>query len=219
MSNGEIAAATMATIQAREAELLGKPPRIGTVDRESVAEEVIAATTRLRNDLFGPGPALPLEVVPQIMFTMQPFGTLWERIMGLSMCVMGPDSRLPRRLQKLAILRTGWLLGAPFEFGEHVHQSRKLGFSAAEIDRIVEQGSAAAEWLPIEQAVLRAAEELRANAYVGDETWAALSQELDQSQVFELMVLIGQFTNVAYFQNSLRLSLEANNKGLADRGD
>lgn len=33
----------------------------------------------------------------------------------------------------------------------------------------------------------------------------------------ELLVLIGQFTNVAYFQNSLGLRLEPSNAGLAAR--
>ena len=204
-------------IREREAELLGKPPRVETVDREARAEEILAATDRLRSSLFGDVPRLSIEQVPQIMVTMLPFGSLWERIMAMSMAVMGPDSRLSKREQKLAILRTGWLQLAPFEFGEHVRQAKELGFTTDEIERITSQGSAAAEWDDHERAILQCAEELHANSYVGDKTWDVLARHLDTPQIFELIVLIGQFTLVAYFQNSLRIRLEHNNGGLASR--
>lgn len=201
----------------REAEVFGVGPRIATVDRAQVAEEVLAATSRLRADLFGDVPELSLEHVPEIMVTLHPFGNLWQRVMALSMEVMGPHCRLSRRDQKLAILRTGWLLGAPYEFGEHVAQSHSLGFTTEEIERIVAQGSSAPEWSEHEGAILKCAEELRERATVSEATWATLSKSLDAQQLFELLVLIGQFTNVAYFQNALGLRLEHNNAGLASR--
>ena len=40
------------------------------------------------------------------------------------------------------------------------------------------------------------------------------AKRLNDHQLFELTVLIGQFTATAYFQNSLRLRLEAGNDGL-----
>ncbi|TCM20724.1 alkylhydroperoxidase family enzyme [Novosphingobium sp. PhB165] len=208
---------TLERIRAREAEILGKPPRVETVDRMARADEIIEATDRLRASLFGNVPSLSIEQVPQIMVTMMPFGTLWERIMGLSMTVMGPASRLAKRDQKLAILRTGWLLQAPYEFGEHVHQSKALGMTSEEIERITSEGSASPLWSDHERAILRCAEQLHANAAVDDETWEVLSRSLDAQQIFELIVLIGQFTLVAYFQNALRLPLEAGNPGLAAR--
>jgi alkylhydroperoxidase family enzyme len=65
--------------------------------------------------------------------------------------------------------------------------------------------------------VLLACEELRQTVFVSDKTWAALSDFLDDQQKVELLVLIGQFTNVAYLQNSLRLRLEPSNPGLSAR--
>lgn len=208
----------LAAATARQAEILGKPPRFETLDRHANAEAIVDATHRLRVAMFGPdAPRLAIDDVPEIMVTMTPFSALWERIMGLSMEVMGPNARLSKRDQKLAILRTGWLLQAPYEFGEHVRQARNLGFAEEEIERIASQGSAAPEWSDHDRAVLRAAEELRGNAYISDETWATLSRTLDSAQLFELVILIGQFTLVAYFQNSLRLPLEAENGGLLGR--
>jgi len=52
---------------------------------------------------------------------------------------------------------------------------------------------------------------------VSEEAWAQLSQQLDHHQLVELLVLMGQFVATAYFQNSLRLRLEANNDGLFAR--
>lgn len=62
-----------------------------------------------------------------------------------------------------------------------------------------------------------AADELRDEACISDAIWETLSRTLDERQLFGLVVLIGQFTNVAYFQNSLRLRLESGNEGLSAR--
>lgn len=202
---------------AREAEVLGKPPRIPALDRHADADAIVEAAHRLRTGMFGEVSRLTIDQVPEIMVTMAPFGTLWERMMGLSIELMGSNSRLSKRDQKLAILRTGWLLQAPYEFGEHVRQARTLGFSEEEVERIASHGSAAPEWSEHERAILQAAEELRENVYVSDATWDVLARTLDQHQLFELLILIGQFTTVAYFQNSLRLKLDAGNEGLRAR--
>lgn len=205
-------------IEARHQTVLGKPPRIEALPREAAAEQVQAATQRLRGGVVGVADAapLPLDVIPEIMFTMARYPDLWEKIMDLSIQIQGPESVLPVRERKLAILRTGWLCGAPYEFGEHVNQSKRAGFSAAEIEQIV-VGSSAPDWNDQDRAVLRAVEELHEDAMVSDATWATLSERLSDHQIVELLVLIGQFTATAYFQNSMRLRLERDNRGLATR--
>lgn len=106
------------------------------------------------------------------------------------------------------------LLQAPYEWGEHVQHSKKYGLTVEEIERVT-CGSAAPGWTAHEAAILRTCEALRADVFVSDETWAILARSFDEAQLFELLVLIGQFTNVAYFQNALRL--EPGNEGLAAR--
>lgn len=200
-------------IDARHSEVLGQPPRLLPLDRQSVANEVQATTNRLRGGAVADQPPLPLEAIPEIMFTMCRFPDLWHRLIDLTLEIQGANATLALRDRKLAILRTGWLCRAPYEFGEHVNQARRAGFSDAEIERIT-VGSSAPEWDEHERAILRAAEELHADAMVGDETWALLSRRLDEHQLVELLVLVGQFVATAYFQNSLRLRLEAGNRGL-----
>lgn len=53
--------------------------------------------------------------------------------------------------------------------------------------------------------------------YISDQTWAVLEKSFAHAQIFELCVLVGQFTNVAYFQNSFRFRLEEGNRGLSAR--
>lgn len=203
-------------IARRHEQVLGQEPRLPPVDRASVAAEVQATTNRLRGAVGKDAPPLPLEVIPEIMFTMCRFPSLWDRLIDLTLEIQGENAKLPLRDRKLAILRTGWLCAAPYEFGEHVAQSRRAGFTAEEVERVT-QGSAAPGWTDHERAVLRAVEELHADAMVSDETWDRLAQSLDEAQLVELLVVVGQFVATAYFQNSLRLRLEKGNAGLLAR--
>lgn len=203
-------------IAAREAELLGKPARMEPLDRASVADEVRAVSTRLRGGIVGDGVELALDEIPEIMFVLHRHPELWGKVMALSMQLQGTAGLLCPRDRQLAILRTAWLLQAPFEWGEHVKQSRRLGLSEEDIERVT-QGPSADGWTDHERAIISAADELRDTAYISDDTWRILCVTLDERQLFELVVLIGQFTNVAYFQNSLRLRLEPGNAGLLER--
>ena len=205
-----------ARIRAREAEVLGQPPRVAPLDRASVAEEVQAATAILRGGVSSGGPPLPIEAIPEIMFTMQRYPALWQQLMSLTVQIQGADSVLPLRDRKLAILRTGWLCQAPYEFGEHVNQSKRAGLTSSEIESVT-IGSEAPCWNEHERALLRAVEECVSNAMVSDATWATLALSLDDHQLVELLVVIGQFVATAYFQNSLRLRLEPLNRGLSAR--
>ena len=120
------------------------------------------------------------------------------------------------RDRELVILRTGWLCRAPFEWGEHVRIGRQLGLTGEEIERVIE-GSTAGGWSEHERALLAATEELHAGAMISDATWEVLSRSMSDTQLFELAVLVGQFTTVAYWQNALRLPLGEGNAGLAAR--
>ncbi len=200
-------------IDARHAEVLGQPPRILPSDRQSVAEEVQATTQKLRGGVMADQPPLPLDVIPEIMFTMCRFPDLWDKMIELTLEIQGANAKLEMRDRKLAILRTGWLCQAPYEFGEHVNQSRRFGLTDEEIERIT-VGSTAPEWNDHERAILCAVEELHADSMVSDKTWEQLAKRFDEHQLVELLVLIGQFVATAYFQNSMRLRLEAGNEGL-----
>jgi alkylhydroperoxidase family enzyme len=144
--------------------------------------------------------------------TLLRYPALWERLAALSAIVQCATAKLPVRERQLAIQQTVWLCGAPYQWGEHVERTKKAGVSAEEIERIKE-GSAAPGWSADDRALLRAVEELHGDAFISDATWAELAKRFDSDQLFELIVLVGQFSSVAYLLNSMRMRLEPNNKG------
>jgi len=113
-------------------------------------------------------------------------------------------------------LRTGWLCKAPYEWGEHVKIGKRVGLTREEIERVT-GGSTASGWDENDRALLSAIEQLKENAMISDETWAVLKRRLDERQLIELPILVGQYQGLAYLQNALRLRLIAGNPGLSAR--
>lgn len=202
-------------IQAREDVILGKPPRILPLPRDQVAEAASAMTARLRRAALGDVPPLSLAEIPEIVITLLRHPDLWERVAALSIQLLGHGVLTPRE-RELAILRVSWLCQAPYEWGEHVKQAKIAGITSEEIERVI-YGASAPGWDEHEHAILLAVEELHRDSMISDVTWEILAKRLDERQLFELPVLIGQFTAVAYFQNALRLALPEGNLGLRAR--
>lgn len=126
------------------------------------------------------------------------------------------EPKLPVRDRQLVILRVGWLRQIPYIWGEHVTVSKKLGLSAEDIEQVI-VGSTSPHWNQHERALLQATEELVDSAMISDAVWELLAQRYDHAQLFELPVLVGQFSTVGYFQNALRIPLNPANKGLHSR--
>lgn len=110
-------------------------------------------------------------------------------------------STLPGRDRELAILRTGWLCRAPYEWGQHVSIARAEGVTDEEIARVA-AGPDAAGWDDHEAAVLRAVDELHADRRVTDATWAALHDRYDDRQTLDLIFTVGQYQLVSMALNS-----------------
>ena len=52
---------------------------------------------------------------------------------------------------------------------------------------------------------------------ISDATWEVLDSSLDDKQLIELVMLVGQYQTVAYYQNALRVRLREGNAGLSAR--
>ena len=48
-------------------------------------------------------------------------------------------------------------------------------------------------WTELEAAVLRAADELHSDACITDDTWVVVAEYLDERQLIDLPVLVGQY--------------------------
>ena len=118
---------------------------------------------------------------------------------------------------ELVLLRTAWLSKGAFVWGHHSQVAKKnCGFTAEDIERIT-IGSIAPGWDELDRAVLDAVEELDETCDICDETWAVLARHLDDKQLIELPILVGQMKGVVYSQNALRVRLMPGSLGLAAR--
>lgn len=198
--------------EARNRQVLGVGERLPSLSEDSLDARHFAALEQLRV-LYGYPEGTPLAPFFATLAHSPEFFAGYIDL-GVTASI---HSALPERLRELAILRTGWLHGAPYVWGEHVHSSRGRVLSSEEIERIT-QGSQASGWDELEWAVLRAVEELHADAMIRDDTWGVLAAHLDERQLLELPMLVGHYVLTAFVQNSLRSRLtEHNTKGLTAR--
>lgn len=115
--------------------------------------------------------------------------------------------KLPARDRELLILRTGWLCRSEYEWAQHAALSRSIGMTEAEIERTT-AGPDAEGWTELEATLLRAADELHADACITDGTWAVLAQSYDELQLIEVPMVVGHYHLVSFALNSLGVPLE-----------
>ena len=196
-------------IAAREAEILGKPQRVAPL--EVVGQDVWDIVNDIRKTIGLP----PATEIPGYGMTMAKHKPIFRRQLEMGMAIFG--GKIPARERELAVLRIGWLLRAPYEWGEHVDIGQRYGVTKEEIVRITEGGSAAPGWTEHEAAILRAVEEILGNLTVSDETWAVLAKSWNEEQLLEFPMMVGQYVCTAIVQNTLRIRLEDGNPGLTYR--
>ncbi|MDE2597946.1 MAG: carboxymuconolactone decarboxylase family protein [Sphingomonadales bacterium] len=195
----------------RQSEIVGQPPRIRPLQAGEMGAEARAIAARIRSAAGLPDSA----EVSEYVATLLKHPLLYEKHAALGTELLAHGT-LTGRQRELAILRTGWLCGAPYEWGEHVGIAKRNGVVAEDIARVAE-GSSAQGWNDEDKAILQAAEELHADAAISDATWQRLEAFLDERQLIELPYLIGNYTKVAFVQNALRLRLNPGNQGLSAR--
>ncbi len=150
--------------------------------------------------MFGDGPVL------NIFRTLGRHPKLLKRWLVFGSHVLGKNSVAPRE-RELVILRTGWLCRAEYEWSQHVAIGRHAGLEPEEIERIA-RGPEAEGWSERDRALLRAADELHADHFVSDETWAALVRHYDTQQLLDLVFTVGQYTLVSMALNSFGVQIE-----------
>ena len=115
--------------------------------------------------------------------------------------------RLPFADRELLILRTGYNCRSPYEWGQHARIAVNGGIEREVVDRVA-AGPDAPGWDERQAALLRAADELHADARISDATWGDLARHLDEQQLIELPMLVGQYHLVAFTLNSLGVQPE-----------
>lgn len=114
-------------------------------------------------------------------------------------------STLPARLRELAILRVASRHDCEYEREHHIVLAK------AETDLTAEEIAAAMEGKsddPFESTLLRAVDELHDDSRMSEETWTALSENLDTKQLMDLIFTVGGYSLMAMAYNTFGIEFE-----------
>jgi 4-carboxymuconolactone decarboxylase len=170
-------------------------PRIGPIDVNTVGDE-----TKAVFDAVSPFVPPTNVVVSTLMWSPE----LTRLYMPFSDYLKNAG-RLPPRDRELLILRTAWNCGADYQWVVHQTYGLRNGLNQEDFERIA-AGPVEGGWDEFEAAVLRACDELHAQRRVSNETWAMLETRYEQSQLIELLMLVGNYEMIAMVMNSVRIS-------------
>ena len=197
-------------LAARDAEINGAPQRIEPLAHDAVSADLAALITGVQDSIGAYHP-------PQIndyFRTVAKHPEVFRRQLEMGTTLF--TGRLSPRDRELAVLRIAWLLGAPYEWGEHVVIAKRYGVTTDEVERVT-QGSTAPGWSAHEAAILAGVEELLSNQSIRDETWATLAATWDEARLIEFPTMVGAYVATALVQNALRIRLSEGNPGLTRR--
>jgi alkylhydroperoxidase family enzyme len=173
-------------------------PRVPPVEDAAATEEQKALTERLRRG----------DALPNIYRTLANHPAAMKAFMVWGGYILGGGNTLPARERELAILRTGWLCRAGYEWVAHVRIGKSAGLTDDEVARIG-RGPDDPSWSEADRAILQAADELHADQFVTDATWQALGAHFSREQQMDLVFTVAQYTQVSMLLNSFGIQLDA----------
>ena len=114
---------------------------------------------------------------------------------------------LSLRQRELLVLRVAAKRDAAYEWAQHAVLAADVGLTSEEVDRIADAPDAP-EWSTLDRAMLRAVDELVAEAKIADDTWATLAAELDEHQLMDLVFTVGAYDALAMAFRSFGVQLD-----------
>ena len=146
------------------------------------------------------------DTVFNIVKTLIRYPDLFKAWLGFANHVMFNSSLAPRD-REIVILRIGWLCQSGYEFGQHIVIGRDAGLNDGEIKAIAE-GDSAPNWSEAERALIKATDELHADAFIGDATFAELQEYFDEKQILDIIFAVGQYNMVSMALNTTGVQLD-----------
>ncbi len=116
-------------------------------------------------------------------------------------------AQLDAKLRELAVLRVAKLTGSVYEWTQHVPIAKACQVSDEQVAAI-ERWEEAGCFNELERLVLRLTDEVTRDIKGGKQTFAALAQRLDPTELVELVVSIGFWGMVARILETLEVDLE-----------
>ncbi len=121
--------------------------------------------------------------------------------------ILSRRNSLSERDRELVILRVGYNCKSGYEFTQHTRIGLDAGLTEAEIEAI-KAGPDDPSWSDADRAMLRATDDLTSDFHVSDASWSALSF-LSDKQKMDLVMTVGQYTQVSMMLNSFGVQLDA----------
>ena len=90
-----------------------------------------------------------------------------------------------------------------------------MGLSEEEILRIT-KGPDATGWSEADATLLRAADELREDAFITDATWNALAKRYDEKQMMDIVFTVREYNLVSMALNSFGVQLDDGVEGFPE---
>jgi alkylhydroperoxidase family enzyme len=143
--------------------------------------------------------------IPNAVLTLLRVPALYEAFLPLGSKLLYDSAFAPRE-RELLILRTAVVVRSPYEWGQHVYLAREI-FDDDHFERIL-VGPSAPGWSPRDAALLGAVDELHDTGALSDATWSRLTGHLDEAQLIELPMLVGQYHTMAYVFHTLGVQPE-----------
>jgi len=125
------------------------------------------------------------------------------------------NATVPTRDREVLILRTAWLNRGDYIWGRHNLIGQDAGLTEQEISRVT-RGAEAEGWSAFDATLLRAADELYTTRFISDPTWNQLADRYTESQLREVVLIVGNYTQLSMLQNTLGAQLEPGIEGLPD---
>ena len=155
-----------------------------------------------------PGDASPLrQLCPEVSDTCRNYWAYTIHFVG--------NYTIPLRDKELLILRTAWLSRGDYIWGRHNLIGQGAGLTVEQIARVTE-GPDATGWDDFDRALLQAADELHTSRFISRPTWDTLAERYTEEQLREVVLIVGNYTQLAMFQNTLGALLEPGVEGLPD---
>ncbi|THD64374.1 carboxymuconolactone decarboxylase family protein [Phenylobacterium sp.] len=151
-------------------------------------------------EAFRPGPVL------NIFRTLARAPKALARFNAWGGYVLSKRNDLPPREREIVILRTGFLCKSGYEWTQHHRIGLREGLTGEEIQRI--KGGAGAGWSAADAALIKATDELHADQFIGDATWAELGAHFTPKQCMDVVFTAGQYTQVSMMLNSFGVQLD-----------
>jgi 4-carboxymuconolactone decarboxylase len=138
---------------------------------------------------------------------------LFRRWLGFGGALLA--GRLPGRIRELVILRTAHRFNGRYEWAHHSELGQAQGITTGEMAALGGD-LAAAEWTPLEAAVLAAVDETADEGEISGGTWATLARSLDEAELVEVVMLVAHYLMLSTVVRSLELPLEPSAAALAE---